>query len=550
MRKGKRFFKAFVLAAAFCAMSTVPCTSHASAVDVPRAASDNTFATASRISMGDTLNGSITETKDYNNYQFQLDSAGCIKLNMTAYMQYYCIRIYEEDGTEIWYTDRNEWNSTVGYRRDEYNIYLEKGTYYMQINGYREGRSYKSTGEYTCRTSFTSSGVTNREDDNSFADANNITIGDKIVGQISVNDDFDTYKFTLSQVGCVKLDVTSYMQFYCIKLFDSDGEEIWYTDRNEWTSTVGYRSDSYDLYLEKGTYYMQINGYKEGTSYKSTGKYVCNTSFISSGVSFDGDDNDFKTAKQISWGKIYTGQISINDKFDNYIFNVPKDQMIAINITSYIEYYGLTIFDADGKQVWYTKNNQWNSNVGYRKDSHNITLSAGKYYLQIDGYEYGSWGGLYRNRRGKYVFSVSSLSQANCNHDYSSKWVDATYFEKGYRLYTCEKCGKKYKDDYVAKRQLDQGSISSWYSSGGKGKIYLRWYTISDASGYQIRYCKKKSMKSGVKVVTVKGQRKYKKTISKLSRRKRYYVQVRAYKKSGKKTVYGKWSQKYMLKTK
>ena len=49
--------------------------------------------------------------------------------------------------------------------------------------------------------------------------------------------------------------------------------------------------------------------------------------------------------------------------------------------------------------------------------------------------------------------------------------VDATYFEKGYRLYTCEKCGKKYKDDYVAKRQLDQGSISSWYSSAGKGKI-------------------------------------------------------------------------------
>lgn len=120
---------------------------------------------------------------------------------MTAYMRYYCIRIYETDGTEIWYTDSNEWNETVGYRRDEYNIYLEKGTYYIQINGYRREDYDKVTGEYTCRTSFTSSGVTNREDDNSFADANNITIGDKIVGQISANDDFDTYKFTLSQVG-------------------------------------------------------------------------------------------------------------------------------------------------------------------------------------------------------------------------------------------------------------------------------------------------------------------------------------------------------------
>ena len=211
-----------------------------------------------------------------------------------------------------------------------------------------------------------------------------------------------------------------------------------------------------------------------------------------------------------------------------------------------MRYYCIRIFDSDGKEIWETDDNEWNSNVGYRKDSQNIVLSAGKYYMQINGY---AWGKSYKST-GKYVFSVSSLSQANCNHDYSSKWVDATYFEKGYRLYTCEKCGKKYKDDYVAKRQLDQGSISSWYSSAGKGKIYLRWYTISDASGYQIRYCKKKSMKSGVKGMTVKGQRKYKKTISKLSRRKRYYVQVRAYKKSGKKTVYGKWSQKYMLKTK
>ena len=339
MRKGKRFFKAFVLAAAFCAMSTVPYTSHASAVDVPRAASDNTFATASRINMGDTLNGSITETKDYNNYQFQLDSAGCITLNMTAYMRYYCIRIYETDGTEIWYTDSNEWNETVGYRRDEYNIYLEKGTYYIQINGYRREDYDKVTGEYTCRTSFTSSGVTNREDDNSFADANNITIGDKIVGQISVNDDFDTYKFTLSQVGCVKLEMTSYMKYYGIKLFNSDGEQVWYSNQNEWNETVGYRSDTYDLYLEKGTYYLQVDGYRVYDWDKATGRYVCNTSFTASGVSFDGDDNDFRTAKQISWNKTYVGQISENDDFDNYIFNVSKDQTVAIDITSYMQYY-------------------------------------------------------------------------------------------------------------------------------------------------------------------------------------------------------------------
>ena len=53
---------------------------------------------------------------------------------MTAYMKNYCIRIYETDGTEIWYTDENYWNETVGYRRDEYNIYLEKRDKRMKEN--------------------------------------------------------------------------------------------------------------------------------------------------------------------------------------------------------------------------------------------------------------------------------------------------------------------------------------------------------------------------------------------------------------------------------
>ena len=61
-------------------------------------------------------------------------------------MRYYCIRIFDSDGKEIWETDDNEWNSNVGYRKDSQNIVLSAGKYYMQINGYAWGKSYKSTG--------------------------------------------------------------------------------------------------------------------------------------------------------------------------------------------------------------------------------------------------------------------------------------------------------------------------------------------------------------------------------------------------------------------
>lgn len=165
--------------------------------------------------------------------------------------------------------------------------------------------------------------------------------------------------------------------------------------------------------------------------------------------------------------------------------------------------------------------------------------------MQINGYRYGSQN----KSTGKYVFCIEGLNQKNCNHEYMDKTVYPNYFNKGYDFHKCEKCGKSYKDNYTEKKKLGQGVVSLW-SKSGKGKIILQWYTISDASGYKIRYCKSKKMKKGVKTITVKGQKKYKKTIKRLSRRKKYYVQVRAYKKSGNKIVYGKWSGKRKLKTK
>ena len=53
----------------------------------------------------------------------------------------------------------------------------------------------------------------------------------------------------------------------------------------------------------------------------------------------------------------------------------------------------------------------------------------------------------------------------------------------------------------------------------------------------------------GATVKTVKAPEKNTLTIKKLSRKKKYYVQVRAYIKSGNKTAYGKWSKKRWFKT-
>lgn len=79
-------------------------------------------------------------------------------------------------------------------------------------------------------------------------------------------------------------------------------------------------------------------------------------------------------------------------------------------------------------------------------------------------------------------------------------------------------------------------------------KVY--WKKVSkQITGYQIRYSRHSSM-SKSKIVTVKSSKTTHKTITKLSRKKKYYVQVRVYRTTNGKKYYSSWSPKKSVKTK
>lgn len=88
------------------------------------------------------------------------------------------------------------------------------------------------------------------------------------------------------------------------------------------------------------------------------------------------------------------------------------------------------------------------------------------------------------------------------------------------------------------KISLKQAAISKLQNVSGK-KIKVTVKKVTGAGGYQIQYSTKSNMKSAKSVTTGKTTA----TIPKLSKGKKYYVRVRAYKKdsTGKK-VNGKWS--------
>ena len=92
---------------------------------------------------------------------------------------------------------------------------------------------------------------------------------------------------------------------------------------------------------------------------------------------------------------------------------------------------------------------------------------------------------------------------------------------------------------------VKQTKIKTVKNNKGK-KVKLTWKKISGANGYKIRYSTSKKLKKAKTKTVKKNTTKY--TITKLKLKKKYYIQVRAYKMFNGKTYYGKWSKSKKIK--
>lgn len=97
---------------------------------------------------------------------------------------------------------------------------------------------------------------------------------------------------------------------------------------------------------------------------------------------------------------------------------------------------------------------------------------------------------------------------------------------------------------------IPKKAVISKLTSPKSKTIRLTWKKDSQASGYQIQYAKNSKFTSGKKTITVAQKSKVSKTISKLSKHKKYYVRIRTYKKISGKKCYGSWSKTMSVKCK
>ena len=105
------------------------------------------------------------------------------------------------------------------------------------------------------------------------------------------------------------------------------------------------------------------------------------------------------------------------------------------------------------------------------------------------------------------------------------------------------------KAENINKKQKNT-SISKL--KAGKKSITISWkkLTAKDIKGYEIQYSTDKAFKKDVKTVNIGKTKRTSKTIKKLTSKKKYYVRIRTYKKSGGEKIYSKWSKSKSVKVK
>ncbi len=442
---------------------------------------NNSIIDADSISCGSTVNGNIAVDNDQDYYAFTLASSGRISIKFNSYIECYSLIVYDEDGKEVWYSEYNNWISTTGQVSNTHIVDLEKGTYYLVVKGsiYHDWDS-EYTGNYNFNIKFTASGANVAEPNNSIAEAKDISFDNTIKGQLAKNDGEDYYKVTLSSSGRITIKINSYIEYYCMVLYDWNGKKIWYTQDNRWAETTGSISNTHSIDLEKGTYYLAVRGamYHDWDSVY-TGNYNFNIKFTASGANIAEPNNSIAEAKAVSFDKTVKGQIAKNDGEDYYKITLPSSGRITIKFNSYVEYYSMILYDCDGKKMWYTQDNRWAETTGSISNTHSIDLEKGTYYLAVRGAMYHDWDSVYTgnyNFNIKFTASGANIAEPN-NSIAEAKTISFTSNVKG-------QIAINDGDDYYRVSVPSSGKIVIRFNS------FLEYYSLIlyDTDGKEVWY--------------------------------------------------------------
>ena len=417
------------------------------------------------VSIDETVSDSIKESGEGGNkyYTFSLKESGRLDIRFVSHMSGYSVYLYDVNGTWIWESTSNGWNEATQMVSNTHTIDLMQGTYQMVVSGYKYWSPW-GTGDFQFGLSFQSSGESYGKLHNSVSTAPQIAFGQRIYGQIAEigeKEEEEYFRFSTPSAGRISIHITSYMPQYSIYFYDGTGAKVEEFTTQSWNQATGTVTNAYTIDLQKGDYYMIVNGYGYWRDW-ATGNFNFALTFADAGESFEEPNDSIRDSTRISIGQTIGGQLAKlpNDEKDRdfFVFTLNKTASINIKVTSQMPVYSMYIYDASGKEVKSFETNKWDETSRKVVNTHQADLPAGSYYIMFNGY--GHWMDW---STGNYKFTVSyaaksisaKLSKSVYTYDGKLKKPAAAVYANGKKLTE----GRDYSLTYVSNKNPGQAKV-------------------------------------------------------------------------------------------
>lgn len=475
----------------------------ANAATVYEVEDNGSYATANYISAGDEMVGRITDYDDCDYYKVTPGKRGALTISFKhtygdSNSGWNVALVHETDGNyetlaeqRVCLCDNEKVVLPfVGTRKDDnYYVIVKRREYYSDTDA-----------EYKVVVSFVSSDNVELENNDSYAAANKVILGETYKGVISNDDDKDYYKIVAPENG--KLDVVfkhtyedsdSGWKVSLVHYSDGSYEEVSacnveLCDNEKVTLPfIGARKgDVYYVVVQRRPYYNLTDA-----------EYKFTTSFKKSNLIEKENNNSYATATKVELNKTYSGIINQSGDKDYYKLEIPTPGTLSIK-------FGHEFQDTS---------NYWNVYI--------YEYINGEYRQIVETSVDQDDGKIQK------IADLTAPSKTNCY----------VVVEEGSNVHSGS-------DGYKLKISYNLYTPSNLKAKKSDKSIKLSWNKSKDVSGYEVYY---KTSKNGKykKLATTKSN-SY--TLKKASSGTTYYFKVRAYKKSGNKKYYSGYTNISNLK--
>ncbi|WP_304853423.1 PPC domain-containing protein [Adlercreutzia caecimuris] len=473
-----------------------------------------------------------------------LPSAGCLKIEMSKpESSYPVMEVYDTSRNLVWsYNARDEADSS----KSTYSasVGLKKGTYYVCL---RSGTTYVSkTLPFTFTLTHKASTNYEAEPNENAQQATMLKLGvacSADIGRSKISSEKDFFKFTATAgkrydiILAPREGLWDVSELSHVDVYDAAGN---LKDCSSYDSLPNGTKRAVFQPTANGTYYIKVSSFSsEQVHYSITVNAFQKKTPTLKVKSSSIRRNYWKTGR-------FSNQVTYNGDGD-LTYRSSNDKVVSVyhDGTMLTWGFGTATITVTAPET----ENYKGATTSFKV--HVVKPSSGFKYARksIKVPWSGSFSNKYKNLSGgKLTHKSSNKKVATIN----SKGL-VTFKGIGATTITTTQAATSYyaksSATYTLKIVPDAPKIKT--IKAGKGSLKVRWRKLSakQSSGYEVRCATTKSMKKAVKK-TVKGAKKSSLKVSKLKKGKKYYVQVRAYKKVGGKMYYSSWSKAKAVKTK